>query len=312
MYKGKTISISVPAYNVESLIGPTIETIPNYIDYIIVTNDASKDSTQTVVQKYIQKDTRVTLINSEINEGVGASIIKGHQCGVEKGADIMVVMAGDNQMNPKYLPLLLDTVIIDKADYAKGNRFINVKELKQMPKKRIIGNIGATLLVKFASGYWSVADPLNGYTAITTETYRKVPLQKIGKRYTFETSMLIQLGILRKKVRDINIPAYYGKEVSHIKIVRDSIETIHTTLKGAWERLFINYGLLAFHPVCVYLSTGLLLLFLSGITGLWLLIQSLGKPSATAATALVPTILLVIGIQFINQAIIIDIQNEPK
>lgn len=55
MYKNKTIAVVVPAYNEETQIGMVIETMPDFVDRIIIVNDCSKDKTADVVKSYIEK-----------------------------------------------------------------------------------------------------------------------------------------------------------------------------------------------------------------------------------------------------------------
>lgn len=238
MYKNKKIAVSIPAYNEEKLIGKTLETIPSYIDLMVVVDDKSKDKTVEQVLKYKKKDKRIHLIASKNNEGLGNTVIKAHTYASEKGVDIVVVMAGDNQMDPDYLPLLLDAIIEDKFDYAKGNRFFHHRDLKKMPAFRIIGNIFLTLLAKFCTGYWSISDPINGYTALRVETFKKIDVSQIGSRFGFEPSLLIELAIMKAKVKDVFIPARYGDEKSKVNLLIDPLRVLKALLKGFVRRMF--------------------------------------------------------------------------
>ncbi len=56
MLKGKTVAVVVPAYNEEKQIGMVIESMPDYVDRIVIINDKSKDATSQVVRDYIAKD----------------------------------------------------------------------------------------------------------------------------------------------------------------------------------------------------------------------------------------------------------------
>jgi glycosyltransferase involved in cell wall biosynthesis len=56
MLNNKTIAVVVPCYNEETQIGMVIETMPNFVDRIIIVNDKSKDRTEEVVKEYILKD----------------------------------------------------------------------------------------------------------------------------------------------------------------------------------------------------------------------------------------------------------------
>lgn len=56
MINGKTIAVVVPAYNEEKQIGMVLESMPSFVDRIIIVNDCSKDNTADVVEEYIKKD----------------------------------------------------------------------------------------------------------------------------------------------------------------------------------------------------------------------------------------------------------------
>lgn len=310
MYKNHKISVSIPAFNEEKLIATTVKSMPDYIDYIIAVNDASKDETIDILNTI--KSPKLIIIDSKINGGVGASILKGHAKGVEKGADIMVVMAGDNQMDPAYLPALLDEIIENKIDYVKGNRFGHLSELKSMPKMRLVGNIVTTILTKIASGYWSSSDPLNGYTALRSSSYKSLNHKKLNGRYGFELSMLIELSFIKAKVKDVFIPAKYGKEVSSIKIFRDTKLALKVLSRGFLRRIFYQHILFNFTAVGLLLILGNSLIGFGLLLGIYLLIYSFGSNVASTATVMLSVTPIILGVQFILQAVQIDIQNEPK
>ncbi len=125
MYKDKTISVVIPAYNEEKLIEKTIDSVPDFVDKIVVTNDVSKDKTRNKVEEVMKNNSKVTLINHKTNQGVGGSIASGYNCSRDNEIDIAVVMAGDAQMDPSDMPPLLEAIIEDGADYAKGNRLLS-------------------------------------------------------------------------------------------------------------------------------------------------------------------------------------------
>ncbi|MFO7880297.1 MAG: glycosyltransferase family 2 protein [Bacteroidales bacterium] len=56
MLKNKTIAVVVPAYNEESQIEMVINTMPDFVDRIVIVNDKSKDKTNEVVHQCIRKD----------------------------------------------------------------------------------------------------------------------------------------------------------------------------------------------------------------------------------------------------------------
>lgn len=216
MYRGRKIGIAVPAHNEERLIFSTLSGIPDYVDRIYVCNDASTDKTLDLVLDFMKGDDRVFLINHHKNTGVGGAIVDCHKKALEEGMSIVAVMAGDDQMDPSYLPSLLDPIIDEKADYTKGDRLYSSKALSDMSEWRMAGNKLLTIMTKFVTGNWNVDDPQNGYTAITSDALRKLPLDELYKGYLFENDMLVKLNAYDLRIQDVPIPARYGNEKSGI------------------------------------------------------------------------------------------------
>ena len=151
-------------------------------------------------------------------------MLSGYSRALELGATVLVKMDADNQMDPAYLPRLLSPVLCGTADYAKGNRFVDVEKILRMPAGRRMGNLGLSLMTKAASGYWNIFDPTNGFTALDAEVFRRLDQRRIHRRYFFESSLLIELSIHRAVVQDVNIPARYAGEVSSLSISRVLLE----------------------------------------------------------------------------------------
>ena len=120
MYKEKSVSVVIPAYNEEKLIAKAISNVPEFVEKIIVVNDASKDKTLEIVQQIKKTNIKVQLIDHEKNQGVGGAIASGYKWSRDNEIDIAVVMAGDAQMHPDDLPRLLDAIVEQGADFAKG------------------------------------------------------------------------------------------------------------------------------------------------------------------------------------------------
>lgn len=313
MYKDKKISVSIPAYFEEKLISETISSIPDYVDHIVVVNDGSTDNTAEEVKKVMKKDKRVFLIDSEINEGIGASIMKAHKKGIEYGADILVVMAGDNQMDPNELPKLLDKIVDENADYAKGNRFFHTQDLNTMPRFRLFVNVVVSFLVKFCTGYWSVADPLNGYTALKAGTFQDLDVNSISKRYDFEVSMFVQLSLIGAKIKDVAIPARYGRAVSTIRLHKEAPRAIRVLIKGFFKRMIIRYTLFSFHPIALFYGMSCLAITW---TVLWTVVVSIitfaRQTTPTTAVVMLSVLPFIVSFELLLQAVTLDIYNEPK
>lgn len=241
MYKGHVITAVVPAYNEQKLIAKTIATMPDLVDRIIVVDDKSTDSTVAMAESV--GDPRVVIVRHEENTGVGGAILTGHRSALAIGGDIDVVMAGDAQMDPDYLPSLLDPIVEEGYGFTKANRFFSRDSFRGMPAYRIAGNLVLSLLMKVASGYWHLFDPQNGYTAIRHDVLRRLALDRIAVGYHFENDLLINLAILRVRARDVPIPAVYGDEVSAMRLSQVIPQIGGLLFVGFWKRILHTYVL---------------------------------------------------------------------
>jgi len=311
MYKGKKIAIVIPAYNEEKFVAKVIRDIPSFVDVIVVIDDASQDSTYRCVQK--EGGSRVILIKNEVNQGVGGATIKGYQKALEMESDIIIKVDGDGQMPLDRLPNLLDAIVEDGYDYAKGNRFLDDNALMQMPKNRLIGNILLTFFTKMASGYWHIFDPQNGYTAIDAHTLKVIDLDRIHKCYFFENDMLVQLNIHNYKVKDIPMPAIYGQEKSGIRITSILIAFPRLLLQRFLYRVYQKYVLRDFSPIALFLGMGSLLLGWGVGFGIYHWIKSiLTHVQASTGTVMLAVLPLILGFQLVLEAIVLDIHETSR
>ena len=309
MYKGQRIAAVVPAYNEAKLIERTIGTMPDFIDHIIVINDCSTDDTSALARQ--SNDPRVTVIDHQKNTGVGGAILDGHKLALELGADINVVMAGDGQMDPNYLPDLLDPICDHGYEFTKANRFYSSTSYRGMPLIRVLGSIALSFATKVGSGYWNLFDPQNGYTAVHRSALRRLDLSRIARGYEFENDLLIWLNIVNARAKDVPIPANYGEEVSTMKLHRVVGSIGGLLIRGFWRRMFLKYVLLSFSPVALLFFTGLALVLFGLAVGVWVVVETLGPPVATTASVLLSVGPLLSGIHMLISALTLDIQATP-
>jgi len=311
MYKDHRITTVVPAHNEANHIGSVIKTMPEFVDRIVVVDDCSSDGTGEVART--SSDPRVVVISTASNRGVGGATVLGYRRAVEFGADVIVKMDGDGQMSPEHLPHLLDAIIEEGYDYAKGNRFLTRQSLSGMPFHRVLGNIVLTFMTKMASGYWHVFDPQNGFTAIKGSVLGSLDLDSIHEGYFFENDMLIHLNVSRFRVKDVAIPARYGEEMSGINPFRIGVTFPFLLLGKFFYRVLQRYVLRDFSPIAVFLFLGLALFGWGTIFGVYLWVETystgLPTPTGTIMLALLP---LILGFQLLLQAIVLDIQETPR
>jgi dolichol-phosphate mannosyltransferase len=306
------IAVVIPCYRVEREINKVIANLPRYIKHIIVVDDASPDKTAEVVRKSAQKDHRIILITHEKNQGVGGATLTGFRKALELGAQIIVKVDGDGQMDMAYLPGLLIPLIEARADYTKGNRFRDFQALQKMPLVRRTGNMALGFLTKAATGYWNLLDPANGFLAIRSNVLAQLSLDQIDHTFFFETSMLANLYLINAVVKDVPIPARYQGEMSNLSVHKILLEFPFKLLKTFIRRLILRNLIYDFSMASIYIFAGLPLLLFGSIFGTtrWLYYASRDIPAPTG-TVILPTLSVLLGVQFMIAAIEIDLRSTP-
>lgn len=264
MYKDKIITVVVPAHNEASQIQHVIESMPKFIDRIVIVDDCSADETSVVVQNLLDDYPKVHLIRHEVNQGVGGAIATGYKWARDENTDVAVVMAGDGQMDPDDLPALLDPVVEGRADYSKGDRLTTGDAYKNIPKVRYFGNSILTLLTKIASGYWHVTDSQTGYTAINKKALHTIDWDKMYKRYGQPNDLLVKLSIYDFRVVDVPIrPVYNVGEKSGIRVKKVMFTMSWLLIKLFFWRIKEKYIIRDFHPLVFFYFLAFVLLLIS-------------------------------------------------
>ncbi|NPA46085.1 MAG: glycosyltransferase family 2 protein [Chlorobi bacterium] len=309
MYKNRKICVIIPYYNAAKHITEVINGIPGFTDQIIVVDDNSPEA----LPEAISRNEKVHVIHNEINKGVGGAVTEGFRHALDSDCDIVVKMDADGQMDPAYLPPLLDALIERDFGFAKGNRFHDLEALKKMPFVRRTGNLVLSFLVKAATGYWNNFDPTNGYFAIKKEVLQQINLNNLSPRYFFETSLLAELYYHQTPIADIPMPAIYGDEKSNMKVWKMPFEFLPKLLKAIWKRIYITYYLYDFNMASVYMFFGIPLFLFGLVFGSykWWYYASRHVPAPTG-TVMIAVLSVILGFQLILQAIQYDIQRAPK
>lgn len=309
MFKEKTVSVVIPAYNEELLIGKVVETMPEYVDHLIIVDDKSTDSTVEAVKAIAHNNPKIVLLCHLENQGVGAAIATGYKWARDNSIDVTAVMAADFQMDPDDLVRIVEPVCDGFYDYTKGNRLFRGESWEMIPRYRYIGNSCLSLLTKIASGYWHIADSQSGYTAISLLALKTIDLDDIYPRYGMPNDILIKLNIPNFRVKDVSVrPVYNVGEKSGIK-VKKVIFTIPALLfKGFWQRMLHKYIIRDFHPLVFFYVLGLTLTPLGTLFGLYLLLTRISGTTVAATSALFAAFLFISGLQSLFFAMWFDME----
>lgn len=214
MWFGKRVSVIVPCYREAKLVGTTLGSLPAWVDHICAVDDASDDGTASVIEAV--EDARLELVRHPSNLGVGAAITTGYKRALARGAELLVVMAGDNQMDPVDLPALLSPILSGDADYTKGNRFEHA-ERRRMPFIRRLGGQILSGLTRLTTGL-TISDSQCGYTALRASVAQALPLNELWPRFGYPNDLLGMLSARGYVVKDVVVRPVYATEKSGIRV----------------------------------------------------------------------------------------------
>jgi glycosyltransferase involved in cell wall biosynthesis len=301
----------VPAYRARATLRHVVERVLEVVDLVVVVDDACPEQSAEVVRDY---DARVTVCVHSKNRGVGGAMKTGITEALRLGADYVIKIDADDQMDPSYVPQMIDVLEGNpEVDLVKGNRFTDAATIRTMPLARLVGNAGLTFLVKFSSGYWSLVDPTNGYLAIRTQALDNVELSKLAERYFFETDLLCLFGLRRRIIAEMEMPAIYGAERSSLSISRALIGFPPRLIARFIRRIFFNYFITEINLGSVCAALGFPLLVIAIVFGghEWAIAleSRVGRPTGTVILAL---LLFMTGFQLSLQAFLYDVQFSMR
>ena len=294
------IGVVIPCYKVSQQIENVLAQIGPEVSKIYCVDDACPEQSGSVVSKYMGKDPRLVLLNHTKNMGVGGAVITGYKAAINDNVDIIVKIDGDGQMDPSMVPKIIAPIVSGEADYVKGNRFFDLEGVQAMPFMRRIGNAGLSFFSKISTGYWSLFDPTNGYTAIHAKVANVLPFNKISKRYFFESDMLFRLNTFRAVIADVPFKAIYQDEKSNLNIWKALFVFPFLHTKNFFKRLFYNYFLRNFSFASLNLLWGFALQVFGLSFGLIKWHESTQRGVATATgTVMIAALSIILGFQMV-------------
>jgi dolichol-phosphate mannosyltransferase len=300
----------VPCYRVKAKILDVIAKTPPWIEGIVCVDDACPEGSGDFIEAN-NKDPRVTVVRLPENQGVGGATLEGYREAAARGAQVMVKVDGDDQMDLGYISHLVAPILLGEADYAKGNRFTSISHLTTMPQVRVFGNAALSFAAKLSTGYWNIFDPTNGYTAIEAEVAKMVMEKRVSRRFFFETDLLYHLGTLRAVVRDVPMPARYADEVSNLRISAIVGPFALKHVKNFFQRVLGQYFVRDFSAASLELVFGvILILFGIGYAAHYVTVPH--TQAASAGVVMAAALPVILGTQLLLQALNFDVLNVPN
>ena len=233
------VVVVMPARNEQELISSSIASIPNIVDWIIVVDDGSIDETRPLAEVALKGRGEIITTNGL---GVGGAIQVGSQQAISRyGREcVVVVMAGDGQMDPGDLPSVLQPILEGRADHVKGNRWIHPDGPNGMPTIRRLGTWWLSRLTSLASGF-RVRDSQCGYTATSGSMLTDWDWNLTWQGYGYPNWWLMESGRRGFRVEEVPVKSVYGKESSGIRIGKFFSSVSWMLWKGVWRRGFDWY-----------------------------------------------------------------------
>ena len=305
------IAVAIPCYKVTNHVMGVIAAIGPEVDAIYAVDDACPNHSGKFIEEH-NTDPRVRVLYNPENRGVGGAIVTAYKAAIADKMDIVVKIDGDGQMNPALLPQFVRPLLRKQADYTKGNRFFRPESVQDMPPVRLFGNAVLSFLTKLSCGYWNSMDPTNGYTAVRTNVLEELPLDKLERRYFFETDMLFRLNTVRAVVKDVPMDSVYADEESNLKISKILPEFLRKHLSRLGRRYVYNYLVRDFNVGTVYSLMGTLLVLGGGIFGIahWIS-GNAHNQTASSGTVMLAALPIIIGIQCLIAFMHYDVSNVP-
>ena len=230
MYQGMSIGVVIPARNEIQHIEGVLNTIPDFVDKVVVVDDGSTDGTGELVKN-------AELVRLE-GEGVGAAIDSGHRKLLEiiEGEFISVVIAGDGQMDPNDMKSLVKPIVEGKAHHAKGER---LDRAGKMPIFRRFGTLLLSILSTLACGQ-TIRDSQCGYTATSSRVLRNWNWDSSWKGYGYPNYWLMRLSEGGWRVSHVPVKAIYEGQKSGIRMISFFPKVSFMLLIGLHARIIRN------------------------------------------------------------------------
>jgi len=188
------IIAGIPVFNEEKYIGKVIRKTKKYVDKVIVVNDGSTDNTAFFAEKE-----GAFVINHKNNKGKGVAVNKIFNKSREMKADILILLDGDGQHQPKEIPSFTKPIIDNKADIVVGSRFIKNKNF--IPFYRKIGLYILTIVTNLCSQI-KLTDSQSGFRAFSKKAINNLNFKEKGLAIESEMQFLAK----KYKLRILEVP----------------------------------------------------------------------------------------------------------
>jgi glycosyltransferase involved in cell wall biosynthesis len=248
--KNNRVAVFIVCYNAERHIEKVLDRVPDWVAgslaEVFIIDDSSKDSTlkKAVEAKWTKAHVPLRVFRTPHNQGYGGNQRLGYLYAIAQGFDIVVLLHGDGQYAPEFLPeVLAEYSRPDGADAVYGSRFmVRWSALRSsMPLYKFFGNRILTAIQNKIIGT-QMSEMHSGYRSYRTSALRKIPFQANSQEFDFDSDIIIQFAAAGLVIREVAIPIYYGDEICHVNGLRYAWACITTALQYRLMQFEIFYN----------------------------------------------------------------------
>ncbi len=212
-----TVSVIIPTLNEARNLPYVLNTIPNWVDEVIIVDGRSDDDTERVA-KVLRPDVRIV---HQLVPGKGAAMRAGLYAAK---SEILIALDADGSMDGGEIGAFRDALLAG-SDYVKGSRFCEGAGSSDITKFRRFGDAGICFLIRLLFGA-RYTDATYGYIGVWADRLDSLGIDIDG----FEVETLIGIRAHRAGLRTSEVPCYEAERIhgnSNLSVIRDGFRILH-------------------------------------------------------------------------------------
>ncbi|HEY2016650.1 MAG TPA: glycosyltransferase family 2 protein [Bryobacteraceae bacterium] len=224
MYKGQSIAIIIPCLNEEQGVEQILRAMPDFVDEVIVVDNASTDRTSEVAEslgaKVIREDVR----------GYGRAYKRGF---ASASSDLIITLDGDHSYPVDAISYLIEAFRHLEVDFLNASRF-PVRDARAMSFKNKFGNLVLTVAMSLLFFRW-VRDSQSGMWVFRRSILKDMKLESDGMAFSEEIKIE---ALLNHHIRFGEISIQYSSRLGETKLNawRDGFQNLAFLVKKRFVR----------------------------------------------------------------------------
>ena len=192
----------------------------------------------------------VTAIVADDFDGDGRTdlLLAGNEFGIPPlfgryDASYGLLLHGDGQYAPEYLPQILVALADDEVDAVIASRMMNRFDALRghMPLYKWVGNQILTTIENRMLGS-DLSEFHSGYRAYKVDALRAIPFQLNSDDFHFDTEIIVQLVMKNLRICELPIPTYYGDEICHVNGMKYAWDVFRTMLRAKFHEMNLLFA----------------------------------------------------------------------